>query len=123
MFGGFGAGCLPILIQMPIFAALFATARYTPGISSATFYGINLGKTSFALVIITGALYLLQSYLSMFNIPEDQKKQMQMMMYMSPIMMIFSLSVHLLGSHFIGQLVGSLPAFKQSLPISLCVQD
>ena len=51
-FGGFGAGCLPILIQMPIFAALFATARYTPGISSATFYGINLGKTSFALVII-----------------------------------------------------------------------
>lgn len=89
MFGGFGAGCLPILIQMPIFAALFATARYTPGISSATFYGINLGKTSFALVIITGALYLLQSYLSMFNIPEDQKKQMQMMMYMSPIMMIF----------------------------------
>ena len=24
MFGSFGAGCLPILIQMPIFAALFA---------------------------------------------------------------------------------------------------
>ena len=89
MLGGMGAGCLPLLIQMPIFAALFATARYTPGIASASFYGIPLGKSSLFLVIITGALYFLQSYLSMLNIPEEQKKQMQTMMYASPIMMIF----------------------------------
>lgn len=37
-----GIGCLPLLIQMPIFAALYAAIQYSPELSRSYFYGINL---------------------------------------------------------------------------------
>jgi YidC/Oxa1 family membrane protein insertase len=82
-------GCLPILIQMPFFSALFYAARYTDGIATASFFGINLGKSSLILTLIAGACYLIQSYLSTIGIDEEQKKQMKMMLFMSPLMIIF----------------------------------
>jgi YidC/Oxa1 family membrane protein insertase len=87
MFGSMG--CLPLLIQMPFFSALFYAARYTNGISSATFLGIDLGKSSIALTIIAGVFYFLQSYISTIGIDEEQKKQMKTMMFMSPLMIVF----------------------------------
>ena len=59
MFGGIG--CLPLLIQMPFFSALFFAAQYTNGVASSTFLGINLGKPSLALTLIVGVLYYIQS--------------------------------------------------------------
>jgi len=50
-----GIGCLPLLVQMPIFTALFYTARYTPGISEASFFGLPLGEPSLILTVIAGA--------------------------------------------------------------------
>ncbi|MDR1605523.1 MAG: membrane protein insertase YidC [Streptococcaceae bacterium] len=82
-------GCLPLLIQMPFFSALFFAARYTKGIATATFFGIDLGKSSLILTIIAGVFYFLQSYISTIGIDEEQKKQMKTMMYMSPLMIIF----------------------------------
>ncbi|GFH39638.1 membrane protein insertase YidC 2 [Lactococcus insecticola] len=82
-------GCLPLLIQMPFFSALFYAARYTQGISTATFLGIDLGKSSLVLTIIAGVFYFLQSFLSTIGIDEEQKKQMRTMMFMSPLMIIF----------------------------------
>lgn len=82
-----GIGCLPILIQMPIFAALYAAIQYSPELSKSYFYGINLGQKSYLLVILTFLIYLLQGYLSTIGIPAEQKKQMQSMMFMSPIML------------------------------------
>lgn len=87
MFGSMG--CLPLLIQMPFFSALFYAARYTDGISTATFLGIDLGKSSIALTIAAGVFYFIQSYLSTIGIDEEQKKQMKMMMLMSPLMIVF----------------------------------
>lgn len=89
MFGGIG--CLPLLIQMPIFTALFFSVKYPVGIdiSNATFLGINLSQTSLLLTILAGLAYLLQSFISMIGIPEEQKKQMKMMLYMSPLMITF----------------------------------
>ncbi len=87
MFGGIG--CLPMLIQMPIFSALFFTAQYTPGINEATFLGIDLGKRSLVLVVIAGVFYVLQSILSMIGLPDEQKKQMRSMMIVSPLMIVF----------------------------------
>ena len=55
-----GIGCLPLLIQMPIFSALYFTARYTEGIRESSFYGIDLGSPSMVLVAIAGVAYLLQ---------------------------------------------------------------
>ncbi len=83
-----GMGCLPLLIQMPIFTALFFAAKFTPGINGTIFLGINLGKPSMILVALAGISYFAQSYISMIGMNEEQKKQMKMMSYMSPIMII-----------------------------------
>lgn len=87
MFGGIG--CLPLLIQMPIFTALFFTIKYMPGIEGATFLGISLGQRSLLLTVLAALSYLLQSYLGMIGMPEEQKKQMKSMMIMSPLMIGF----------------------------------
>ena len=87
MFGGMG--CLPLLLQMPIFTALFFAARYTPGISNSQFLGIDLGEKSFIMTILAAGCYLLQGYSSTLSVPEAQRKQMRMTMMMSPIMIFF----------------------------------
>ncbi|AQP54726.1 OxaA precursor [Vagococcus penaei] len=84
-----GIGCLPLLIQMPIFTALFFAAKVTPGISESVFLGINLGKPSLLLVAIAGISYFVQSFVTMIGMDEAQKKQMRMMSYISPLMIIF----------------------------------
>lgn len=83
-----GLGCLPLLIQMPIFTALFYAAKFTQGISESTFLGIDLGKPSLLLVALAGISYFAQSYISMIGMAEEQKKQMKMMSYMSPLMIV-----------------------------------
>lgn len=81
-----GIGCLPLLIQMPIFAALYAAIQYSPELAKSYFMGINLGHRSFAFVLLTFISYALQGYLSTLGLPEEQKKQMQSMMIISPLM-------------------------------------
>ncbi len=71
MFGGIG--CLPLLIQMPIFSALYFTARYTQGIQNSEFFGVSLGDPSILFVAIAGLSYLAQGYISTIGIPEEQK--------------------------------------------------
>ena len=88
-----GVGCLPLLIQMPFFSALFYAARYTKGIAESSFLGINLGQQSMILTIFVGILYYIQSLLSLVGLDEEQKDQMKKMLYMSPLMIvIFSLT-------------------------------
>ncbi|KXT74201.1 Inner membrane protein translocase component YidC, OxaA protein [Streptococcus sp. DD10] len=88
-----GMGCLPLLIQLPFFSAIFFAAQYTPGVSDASFLGIHLGERSILLALIVGVLYLIQGYLSMLGVAEEQRQQMRSMMFMSPIMLlIFSWS-------------------------------
>ncbi|HFH9947244.1 TPA: membrane protein insertase YidC [Streptococcus suis] len=86
MFGGMG--CLPLLIQMPFFTALFYAARHTPGISTAEFMGISLGQPSIILTAVAGILYYAQSMLMQVGMDEEQKKQMQTVAYMNPIMIV-----------------------------------
>ena len=87
MFGGIG--CLPLLIQMPFFSALFFAAQYTEGVANSTFLGIDLGKSSIVLTLIVGVLYYLQSVLSLHGIEDEaQKEQMKRASYMSPIMIV-----------------------------------
>lgn len=86
MFGGMG--CLPLLIQMPFFTALFYAARYTPGISEATFLGIDLGSSSLILTAVAGILYYIQSLLMQVGMDEEQKKQMRTVAIMNPLMIV-----------------------------------
>lgn len=84
-----GIGCLPLLIQMPIFSGLYYTARYSQGIQNAHFLGINLSEPSYILVVVVGVAYLLQGYISLIGVPEEQKKTMRSMMIASPLMIVF----------------------------------
>ncbi|MGX6978760.1 membrane protein insertase YidC [Vagococcus elongatus] len=82
-------GCLPLLIQMPIFTALFYSIKFASGVDKAApFLGIDLSRPSWVLTIIVGLLYLGQAYLGTIGLDEAQKKQMRSMMFMTPIMMI-----------------------------------
>lgn len=86
LFGGMG--CLPILIQMPFFSALFYAARYTDGIAGTSFLWFRLDKPDLILTGIIVALYFLQSHLSLATVPEEQKDQMKSMMYITPLTMV-----------------------------------
>ncbi|MDY4510309.1 membrane protein insertase YidC [Streptococcus hyovaginalis] len=87
MFGGIG--CLPLLIQMPFFSALYFAARYTNGIQGSQFLWFALDKPDLLLTAIIAALYFFQSWLSMKAVPEEQRAQMKSMMYSMPLMMAF----------------------------------
>lgn len=113
-----GIGCLPLLIQLPIFTALYNAIRYSPELSSSTFMGIALGKPSFLLAMLSAAAYLGQSWLSMVGVPKEQKKQMQMMLFLNPIMIggICLSSSAGLGVYFF---IGGLFAILQTLLINI----
>ncbi|WP_034550844.1 membrane protein insertase YidC [Carnobacterium funditum] len=88
-----GIGCLPLLIQMPIFTAMFQAIRLSDEIASSTFMGIGLGARNIPLAIAAGLIYLVQAYVSMIGLAPEQKKQMKTMMYMNPIMiLVFTIS-------------------------------
>lgn len=69
-----GIGCLPLLIQMPIFAALYAAIQYSPELSKTVFMGINLGNPSIILAVLTVIIYGIQAYLSLLGVAPEQKK-------------------------------------------------
>ena len=112
-----GIGCLPLLIQMPIFAALYAAIQYSPELSRSYFYGINLGQRSFTLVALSFVVYALQGWLSTLGVPEAQRAQMRQMMSISPLMITFMtyISPAGLGLYFF---VGGIFACIQTLIIN-----
>ncbi|VDG19866.1 membrane protein insertase YidC [Lactiplantibacillus mudanjiangensis] len=112
-----GIGCLPLLIQLPVFSALYYAIRYLPELSKAQFMGITLGKSSFLLAALAFVSYVGQGYLSMIGLPQEQKKTMRTMLIVSPVMIFFvSMSAPAgLGLYFF---VGGLFACLQTLIIN-----
>lgn len=88
------AGCLPILIQMPIFFALFSALKQFPYASQAHasmwWFGttLNLSKPDpyYILPILAGLSTFVQQKLSSTNVDDPMQKNM---LYMMPIMFIF----------------------------------
>lgn len=91
------AGCLPLIIQMPILFALFGVLRvdaagnfvYLPEISgNVTFLWMtmNVPDQFYILPVLNGIFSFLQQKLTG---SADTNPQMKNMMYMFPIMMIF----------------------------------
>ena len=83
------AGCFPLLLQMPIFVAMFQVLRNSKAIENASFLGMPLGETSVVLAVITGLVYFLQSRLMIQAMPEEQQKTAGTTMYITPVMMGF----------------------------------
>ncbi|MBA1394756.1 membrane protein insertase YidC, partial [Lactobacillus sp. XV13L] len=84
-----GIGCLPLLLQFPVFIAIYQAVMYSPEISQATFWGAPLAKPSLIITIIATVFYLIQAWMSTKSIPAEQKQQMQMMLLLSPAMTFF----------------------------------
>lgn len=84
-----GIGCLPIAIQFPVFAALYAAIQYSPELHQGTFLGIDLSHSSILLAAISFLVYLLQGWLGTLGVPEEQRKTMRSMMIISPLMILF----------------------------------
>ncbi|WP_031545215.1 membrane protein insertase YidC [Salinicoccus luteus] len=85
-------GCLPILIQMPVVMALYFALKFPSegGITEYPhFLWMNLTEVDFFMVAIAGIVYAGQAYVSMQFVPAEQRKQMQLFMYISPIMIIW----------------------------------
>lgn len=116
-----GIGCLPLLIQMPIFAALYAAIEYSPDLAHYTFFGINLASRSFTFVALTFLIYAFQGWLSTRGIPQqnDQVSKVTsgMMMIYSPVMFAFMtwIAPAGLGLYFF---VGGIIACFQTLLIN-----
>ena len=104
------AGCVPMLIQMPIFIALFQVLRniqnYLPQYDSFTFYNIvpdllatpaemmEQGITAFIpygvlIVIFVGATFLPMLLQQKTNKDSKQRNQMYMMSIIMSVMMLF----------------------------------
>jgi len=85
-------GCLPLLIQLPIVTGLFYVLKYPSGggiTQYPDFLWFKLTEPDILMTVIAGLVYAAQAFVSMQNIPDEQKAQMRMMMFISPIMIIW----------------------------------
>lgn len=84
-----GIGCLPLIIQLPIMWGIYQAVFYSPQLAHSTFFGISLSQKSVVLAIVATIFTVIQGYISLIGIPEEQKKTMQSMMILNPIMTLF----------------------------------
>ena len=83
-------GCLPLVIQMPIIMGLYFAILYAPPeVKEHQFLWFKLGEPDKIMMLVAGAVYFVQARVSLWTMPEQQKKQMKMFIYMSPIMIMF----------------------------------
>lgn len=93
-------GCLPLLIQLPVFVALYYAFSGKTIPNDATFLWFNLkqpdrlfmfGNFAFNLLPIlnTGVTYLQQKIMSGATQGQEGNNQLQSMMYTMPLMMLF----------------------------------
>lgn len=85
------AGCLPLLIQMPILIALFESIRGLHELKDASFLWLHsLTQTGDMFLIgATALVTLIQTYIQQKMTPTAAGKQNALMLYMMPIMIIF----------------------------------
>lgn len=83
------AGCLPLVIQMPIVLGFYYAIVRTPEIAQHPFLWFNLGHTDLILTAIAVIVYFFQYRVSLIGMDEAQKKQMAIVGLISPIMIGF----------------------------------
>ncbi len=81
-------GCLPLLVQMPIFIALYQTVIRTPELASGNFLWLELGEPDpyFILPLIAAGFTMLNSWLTQYG---NLHSQSNVMTYVMPVMIFF----------------------------------
>lgn len=82
-------GCLPIVIQTPIIMGLYFAILYSKDVKAHEFLWFNLGTPDIVMTAIAGIVYFIQAKVSLWTVPDAQKAQMKLMIYISPIMIVF----------------------------------
>ncbi|MCP3032228.1 YidC family membrane integrase SpoIIIJ [Halobacillus sp. A1] len=80
------AGCLPIIVQMPVLIGFYHAIMRTETIQTHDFLWLQLGTADPFLAILTAATTFLQQKLMMAGGAAMQNPQMQMMLYIMPLM-------------------------------------
>lgn len=109
-----GISFLTMAMQLPIFSGLYSAILHAPALKGAEFLGFNLGKPQIVFAIAACIIYLIQAWLAMQHMPEEQKKTSAMMMFISPIM-IFVFAMIASGAIGLYFVVGGLFALIQTL--------
>ncbi|MFC3886299.1 YidC family membrane integrase SpoIIIJ [Bacillus songklensis] len=83
------AGCLPLVVQMPILIGFFHAITRTKEIATQNFLWFDLGEADpyFILPLAAGATTFIQQKMMMAG-TENQNPQMAMMLWLMPIMII-----------------------------------
>lgn len=116
-----GIGCLPLLIQMPIMIGIYQAVAYSAVLKHATFFGISLSDKSVILAIVATIFAVIQGYISLIGIPQEQKKTMQSMMFMNPIMTLF-FSLSFSGALALYWAAGNFVMIIQQLIVTFIIQ-
>ncbi|WP_369901956.1 membrane protein insertase YidC [Bacillus manliponensis] len=86
------AGCLPLLIQMPIFSALYYAISHTEEIRTSSFLWVNLGHADpyYILPVAAALTTFLQMKVVQSNaIATEQAQMMKVQQVMMPAMILF----------------------------------
>jgi YidC/Oxa1 family membrane protein insertase len=81
------AGCLPLVIQMPILYGFYHAINRTPDIRDSTFLWFDLGSHDYVLAFLAGVTTFIQQKVMMAG-PQGQNPQMAIMLWVMPIMII-----------------------------------
>ena len=82
------AGCLPILIQMPILIGFYHAIMRTEEIATHNFLWFSLGSSDYILAFIAGITTFIQQKIMMGGSQALPNPQMKLMLYIMPIMII-----------------------------------
>lgn len=85
------AGCLPLIVQMPVFIALYNSIIHNKYLYEHSFLWLQLGKPdhTFVLPLLAAATTFLQSRMMMKMNPSPQQGAMQFMMLVYPVLIFF----------------------------------
>lgn len=109
------AGCLPILIQMPILVAFYHAIMRTAEIRTHNFLWFSLGSPDYILAIIAGLTTFLQQKIIMGQAPPNP--QMTMMLYVMPILIII-FAINFPSALSLYWVIGNIFMIVQTLIIS-----
>src|SRR5699024_6145283 len=80
------AGCLPLILQMPILIGFYYAIRRTPEIAVQSFLWFSLGETDILFAAVAVLIYDFSSRVSLTGWEQAQRSQMAMMGLISRIM-------------------------------------
>ncbi|WP_018395053.1 YidC family membrane integrase SpoIIIJ [Bacillus sp. 37MA] len=110
------AGCLPLIVQMPIIIGLYQAIMRTGEIKNHTFLWFDLGSPDIILSILAGVFTFFQQKLMMAG-TANQNPQMAMMLWLMPVMIIV-FGITLPAALSLYWVVGSIFMIVQTLIIN-----